>query len=141
MLLFLKFFKLFVFLKYLAAFLVGSVVSVLSVYVPTVTLGLLLFFLVFFKCVSVQVHLILADAFGLYLLFRVFLLFQPVVLLDHFVVIDVVLSDFLLQSCFRIENFGLVQLQFQIQEFIDVRLSKLCSHMLRNNWCFLYLLK
>lgn len=141
MLLFLKFLQLFVFLKSFTTFLVSSVVSVLSVYVPAVTLRLLLFFLVFLKRVSIQVHLVLADAFGLDFLFGVFLLFQPVVLFYHFVVVDVVFSDFLLQSCLRVEHFGLVQLQFQVKEFIYVRLSELCSHMLRNNWSFLYLLQ
>jgi hypothetical protein len=88
---------------------VSLVVGLFSVNVPAKTfIGLS--FLLLLEGASVQVESVLAEPLGFYFFLRSLSLLQPLLFLHHFVVVDVVLTDLLIQGGPRVDHMCLVDL-------------------------------
>lgn len=143
-LLFLQFLldQVFVLRQGLTSLFIGPEIGLLGVDIPSKAFSrlFLLLSIFFFEGISIKVKFVLSNTLGLNFLFGMFLLLQPLSLLNHLVIVGVILPDLLLQGCLGIEYFGLVDLQLQIQELVYVLLSELLSHLLRYHSYLLNLL-
>lgn len=87
--------RLLIFLQILASLVIRLIHCLLTIDVPSKTL--VIFFLhLSLQGISVQIKFILAKSLSLNLLLSFLFLFEPFLLLHHFMIVDIVFPDFLI---------------------------------------------